>query len=201
MEDIMERNQISKSKISKSAAVTTFISVIIAFVAILLVSFANTTIPQACKKLKDIDHECACMSYKGIVGWIQWSHVASGVLSLPFLYLSIRMWSGLKNEYRTQGPALWLFLCSVLVWSIGLYLTERYMYNQCEAYSQKGQYTETTAKYIHRTNLGVMVAIVTIFVCIITVNVVMHFKSKSNENVLPFAPMGGGARLDWYWRD
>jgi hypothetical protein len=190
-----------QSTIPKSAAITTFISVIIAFVAILLVSFANTTIPQACKKLKDIDHECACMSYKGIVGWIQWSHVASGILSLPFLYLSIRLYLGPKNEYRTQGIVLWFFLCLVLVWSVGLYLTERYMYNQCEAYSQNGQYTETTAKYIHRTNLGVMVAIVTIFVCIITVNVVMHFKSKSNENVLPFAPMGGGARLDWYWRD
>jgi hypothetical protein len=195
-----------QSTIPKSAAITTFISVIIAFVAILLVSFANTTIPQACKKIKNIDHECACMSYKGIVGWIQWSHVASGILSLPFLYLSIRLYLGPKNEYRTQGIVLWFFLCLVLVWSVGLYLTERYMYNQCEAYSQNGQYTETTAKYIHRTNLGVMVAIVTIFVCIITVNVVMHFKSKSNESVLNFprqAPllMEGGARLDWYWRD
>jgi len=172
-----------KNGIPFSAALVTFIFVVISFVALLFVSFANTTIPQACKTLKGIDHECACMSYKGRVGWIQWSHIASGFLALPFLYFAIRLWSGPKNDYVTQGSVLWLLLCLILVWSIGLYLTENYVYNQCETYSQKGQYTETTAKYIHRTNLATMVTIVTIIVCIIIVNVVEHFKSKSKDSL------------------
>jgi hypothetical protein len=207
-------------------ALITFIFIVLGFVAVAMTSFANTTIPQACKKLKGVDHHCSCMSYKGRVGWIQWSNFGSGILALGFLYIAIRLWSGPRNGYVSHAGILWFFLCLLFVWSIGLYLTEDFMYKQCDDFSNSGQYTEQTAKYIHRANLAVMITIVTIISCLIIANVVAHFKNYSDPSSMSrlaapsSEPVGldtsfgnpsdwntsfrGGARLrpalDWYWK-
>ena len=140
---------------NKSLGIPTYLVFLVIVHAIAFVSFANTTVPQACKSFGG--NECSCMTYKGLNGWIQWAHFASGILALVLLYVIVRYW--ISNSKRFYGGVIaWLLIALIPLWTVALYVTERQIYVSCEEWSSKGRYTEHLAKSIHEINLYLMIA-------------------------------------------